>query len=165
MPISARSYGSVAGVASLTKHATTGGTFDGTTKPTLTDVEAFIDQRSALLNSKLTAAGHTVPIANADAVQALAFFVNNGAAADVEKAQRSGGYGDGTDDTRESMFLREWEKHEAFIASGALGAPEATPTPYDGFKVGGRTSTGDYLTPLFKRSQRPRDVDGDQVLR
>lgn len=165
MTLSVRSYGSVDGVAALTRHATNGGTFDATTTPTLDDVEGFINQRSALLNGWLAASGYGTPATGVDAILALAHFVHNGAAADVEKAQRAGGYGDGTDDTRESMFLKEWEKAEKFITSGALGSPSTTPTPYDGFKFGGRTSTGASHTPLFKRSQRPHDIDGEQSAR
>ncbi len=63
MTLSAYAYGSVAGVAAYVKHlASSAGTFDAATKPTLTEVEAFIEQRSAMLNACLAEAGYTIPI-------------------------------------------------------------------------------------------------------
>src|SRR5262245_64161004 len=93
MPLDSNSYGSVAGVAAYVKRLTnSSSTFDGTTNPTLTEVEAFIDQTSDVLNGWLAAAGYVIPVTQADAVNVLARWSNLGSAGLVELSQRAGGY-------------------------------------------------------------------------
>jgi hypothetical protein len=79
MTISTRSYGSVAEVAALTWRYTTAGSFYDTstgppattaTKPTLTQIEKWIDNASATLNVMLSNAGFAIPITQADAKSA-----------------------------------------------------------------------------------------------
>jgi hypothetical protein len=71
-PISpSNSYGSAAGVASLTKVFTNAGSFDTTTLPTLANVVSWIDEVSAIVNTALAAQGFTIPVSNATAILAL----------------------------------------------------------------------------------------------
>lgn len=80
MPLSSWAYGSVAGVAALRPNWATGaGTFDGTTNPTLTTVETWIDQISSMINSKIGTMGFVTPISSVEYPQItsqLDLFVN-----------------------------------------------------------------------------------------
>ena len=159
MPLDANSYGSVLGVAAYTKRlANASATFDANTNPTLTEVEAFLDQTSDVLNGWLAAAGYVIPVTQADAVSALARWANLGAAGLVELSQRAGGYDAEDENRRENKFLAMFEKAEAYIKSGALGALGAAtvsddlPSPLSGLRVGGVTSGGQKLRPIFKRT-------------
>jgi hypothetical protein len=75
MAVGSNSYGSAAQVAALTRRYTTNGVYDGTTNPTLTTVEGWIDSASATINVGLAAAGFTIPITQADAKAAIAQVV------------------------------------------------------------------------------------------
>lgn len=67
MAIGANSYGSVAEVAALTARYLSGGTYTTTTRPTLAQVEKFIDNASATLNVMLANVGFSIPITQTDA--------------------------------------------------------------------------------------------------
>lgn len=159
MALADYAYGSVAGVVAYVRHlANASGTFDATTTPTLTEVEAFINQRSARLNACLAEAGYAVPIpAGATMARAiLDYYVCNGAAADCELTQRSAGDSD-TENDRERMFLKIWEGACAFVGSAAFaslpGVGQPNPSPgVSGLYVGGRTSSGQRLRPVFTRT-------------
>lgn len=158
MTLDANSYGSVAGTAAYVKRLTNAsGTFDATTNPTLTEVEAFIDQTSDVLNGWLAAAGYVIPVTAADAVNVLNRWSNLGSAGLVELSQRAGGYDAEDENRRENKFLRMFEAAEEYIKSGALAALGATtitdnlPSPLSGLVVGGTTRGGQRLRPIFKR--------------
>jgi hypothetical protein len=72
MTVSANSYGTASGVAGRVRVLTTGsavaGTFDTLTIPTLANVESWINQFSAILNSALASARFVVPITQEDCV-------------------------------------------------------------------------------------------------
>jgi hypothetical protein len=133
-------------------------TFDGTTTPTLTEVEEFINQTSDVLNGWLTRAGYVIPVAQADAVRVLDRWANLGAAGLTELSQRAGGYDAEDENRRENKFLAMFEAAEAYIESGALAALGATqvadslPSPVSGLRVGGVTRSGQRLRPIFKRT-------------
>lgn len=153
MPISVNSYGSVTGVQAYIRHMT----LDATNNPTTAQIEAFIDEMSAILNGWLAAAGYTVPVSTpSTAVSILGRYANVGAAGMAELTQRSSGYAANAPNNRENKFLDEFYKAEAFINSGALGnlgVPEATGAdqPYFGLHVGGHTTGGGALKPIFRR--------------
>lgn len=66
MAIRSDSYSSVAEVVAFTRHLLDGeATYNSTTRPTLTDVEKFIDRASASLNVALSRQGFSTPITNA----------------------------------------------------------------------------------------------------
>ena len=90
MPIGANSYGSVTDVAALCRVYTNAGAFDTTTVPTLANVESFIDQISAIVNTALAAQGFTTPITQADAKRACDSTVNQ-IASDLAHAANSAG--------------------------------------------------------------------------
>jgi len=75
MAVGANSYGRASDVAALCRVYTNNGTFDATTVPTIENVESFIDQISALVNTALAAQGFTVPVTQADAEQACKSLV------------------------------------------------------------------------------------------
>ncbi len=157
MPLDANSYGSVVGVAAYTKRLASGGTFTTLTTPTLAEVEAFLDQCSDVLNGWLVRAGYVIPVTQADAVNVLARYANLGAAGHVELSQRAGGYDAEDENRRENKFLDLFATAEAYIESGALaalGTPQVAgslPSPVSGLRVGGVTSSGQRLRPIFKR--------------
>jgi hypothetical protein len=158
MALDANSYGSVAGVAAYTRRlANLDSTFDQDTRPTLVEVEAFLDQCSDTLNGWLSAAGYVIPVTNANAVNVLARYANLGAAGHVELSERAGGYDADDENRRENKFLDLFARAEMYINSGALGALGATtttndlPGPLDGLRVGGVTAGGLRLRPIFKR--------------
>lgn len=67
MAVGANSYGTVAEVAALVPRYTSAGAFSTTTKPTLAQVENWIDKASATLNVLLARSGFAIPITQADA--------------------------------------------------------------------------------------------------
>ena len=75
MAIRANSYGSVVEVAALTPRFTNEGAYDGTTTPTLTQVEKMIDRVSGLVNVVLAQQGFAIPVSQADAKLMLDDFV------------------------------------------------------------------------------------------
>lgn len=78
MAINANSYGTVLGVAALARRWTNAaGTFDTTTKPTLAQVESWIDQNSGTINVTLAGCRYTtLPITEGTVVFSFASFVN-----------------------------------------------------------------------------------------
>ena len=157
-------YGSIAGVAAYVRRlANSASTFDTTTRPTLVEVEAFLDQCSDTLNGWLAAAGYVIPVTQADAVRVLSRYANLGAAGHAELSQRAGGYDAEDENRRENKFLDMFALAETYIQSGALGALGAAvvtgglPSPVSGLRVGGRTRTGQALRPMFTRTSFGND--------
>jgi hypothetical protein len=70
MTVGANSYCTAADVGALTPRYLATGVFSTTTRPTLAQVEAWIDQVSGVLNLALSTVGFTVPITQADALLA-----------------------------------------------------------------------------------------------
>lgn len=165
MAIGANSYGSVAGVAVLVpRYATTGGTFDGTTRPVLATVEGQIDQVSALVNAILGNAGFAVPVDQADCVLLLAFFVNQEVAAIVEGINGSGRFGpvpkEGGGKGRFALIM---EDVKAFVDANAPGfermgaARDYSVT--SGMAFRDVDNNGDEIVPLFQRNAFGHTVD------
>jgi hypothetical protein len=90
MAVSARSYGTAAGVASYVGVYTVSGAFTTASNPTLANVESWIDQISALLNTALAKRGFTVPLTQADAVLAAKSLVEQ-LVSDLAHAANSSG--------------------------------------------------------------------------
>jgi len=159
MPLSANAYGTVAEVEAYTSHLIeSGSTFSATTRPTLAQVEQFIERRSAMLNGCLAAAGYVTPVP-VSAVQArltLDHYVVMGASGDCELTMRSAGYDADNDNRRENKFLSEFEHGCTYVGTGAfaaLGAPKSgASSPINGLYVGGRTVGGQPLRPIFGRT-------------
>jgi hypothetical protein len=93
MGIGANSYGTVAKVEALTTRWTDGGTYKTTTQPTLVQVEGFIDDVSALVNTVLAQNGFTIPVSATTAPianAALGLFVVMQAVALCDAAHYAG---------------------------------------------------------------------------
>ena len=75
MTIGGNSYGSVAEVQALTARYLSSGAFTTATRPTLAQVETWIDNASATLNVMLAKAGFSIPIADTDAKAACGQIV------------------------------------------------------------------------------------------
>jgi hypothetical protein len=154
-------YGSAAGTAKYVKHLTKNDAFDSTTRPTLAEVGEMLDESCAILNGWLSQYNYTVPVVATRAAAALSRYANLGAAGLAELAQRSAGYSETDQNRRENKFLAEFAKAEAFIAKGGLDglgiSPTTIPTPLSGFSIGGKTSGGLALRPMFRRSSFGND--------
>lgn len=90
MPIESRSYGTVANVCALVPRYGSSGAFTDSTRPTLIQVENWINQVSAIVNMILADLGFTVPVTQADAVKMLAGLVESAVADYAEYANRAG---------------------------------------------------------------------------
>jgi hypothetical protein len=157
-------YGSTTGVAAYVKRLTNDlGAFGVDTNPTEAEVETFLDQVCDTLNGWLARAGYVIPVTAARAVDALAKYANLGAAGHVELSQRAGGYDAEDENRRENKFFALFDQAEAYINSGALaqlGAAvqaNSAPPPLSGFRVGGRTRSGQAVRPMFKRTSFGND--------
>lgn len=75
MTIGSNSYGSVAQVQAMTGRYLSSGAYTTGTRPTLAQVETFIDNASATLNVMLAKAGFSIPITDADAAAACGQIV------------------------------------------------------------------------------------------
>lgn len=94
------SYSSVADVLSITKFLMDGqSTFNNTTTPTLTEVEGFIDEASAVLNLALAAEGFTASaiLANSTANLACSNWVRGWAASFVSLTSPTLGMGNNSE--------------------------------------------------------------------
>ncbi len=94
MAIGANSYGSVAGVEALSWRFTNAGSFDGTTKPTLVQVESWIDQVSGVINLTLAGCRYTtLPITIDTIIDTFDLYVNQITADIVEGSHDIGRLG------------------------------------------------------------------------
>lgn len=156
MAVSPRSYGSASGVAGYVGVYTASGSFSTATLPTLANVESWIDQVSALLNTALAARGFSVPLTQADAVLSAKSLVEQLVSDLAHAANSSGRF-------FSERFLERGVSHWYAIrsdinswveqyASGleelgeARGAPTAT-------EIGFRSTdnSGERTDPIFQR--------------
>lgn len=168
MALDTNSYGSVAGVVAYVRHMTNAmGTFDSSTSPTLTEVEAFLDQSSDMLNGWLARNKYTIPVTQADCVAILSRYANWGAAGLCELSMRNSGYSAEDENRRENKFLKLFNQAETFINSGALaqlGAAQTTdslPPALSGLRFGGQTRSGQALRPIFSRRMMGNDPNAE----
>jgi hypothetical protein len=94
MAIGAHSYGSTAAIAGMApRFANRSGEFDATTRPTLAQVEGYVDQVSGVVNTILAAGGFSAPISQSDVKLALDLFVNAEVVSIVEGVNGLGRFG------------------------------------------------------------------------
>lgn len=164
MALRADSYGSVEEVRALTRHLLDGSpTFDGETRPTLADVETFINRASGVLNAALASQGFTVPVTNSTAVLACDEWVVTQAARAAELTQRGTGYSD-AEGSRLAGFSQKsamaWVKDMAAAFQG-LGLSTANSPAHEGLMYTGLLKYDDrsdpdntsYEQPKFRRGQ------------
>ena len=156
MAIGANSYGTVAEVAAMTARYLIGGTYTTATRPTLAQVEKFIDNASATLNVMLAKAGFTIPITDADAAAACGEIVVECVVDMCHAANSTGRFF--TDRALERGMnpikairedIAEWVESQA-PGLEALGAARST-SQLDGIAFRGTDDAGDEVFPIFQR--------------
>lgn len=163
MSIREDSYGSVAGVMALTRHLLDGAaSYSTTTRPTLAEVEGFLDRWSAVLNVALLAAGVDAPVTHEMIRLTADQFVIRQAAAEVELTHRGAGWGD-TENTRARALMMTDANATAAAIGAALQEVNATGAPgkaSDGLSYTGFPATYDryaidagYERATFRRGQ------------
>lgn len=100
-------YPSLQQIESLTKSltASASGKYDTTTIPSITEVLAFQDDVTAMLDGLLVGAGIAVPITEAS-VGIIRLYANNCVAMQCEMTQMSAGFRSDNSDTRAAAFKR-----------------------------------------------------------
>lgn len=130
MTVDPSSYGTSAGVASFTpRYANTESPrdFDTGTKPTLAEVEGWVDEVSGILNIILSDNRFSIPVSQASAKKALNLFVHQEVAALVEGSHNAGRFGPSAKNPRSGRFdliFRDVEEFVKRMAGGleAMGA-------------------------------------------
>jgi hypothetical protein len=156
MAVSAHSYGAAADVAALTRRFTNAGSYDTTTTPTLTQVEGWIDQISAILNVLLAEQGFAIPITDADIVLMLKNFVTTQVADLCNYANSAGrffsekGLKTGPWSAIQKEAAEFIEQHAAGIEN--LGATRTT-SGLDALAFWETDDAGDEIEPMFSRKQ------------
>lgn len=165
MAIGANSYGSASEVAAMVPQYASSGFFTASTRPTLTQVETFIDRVSALLNAVLAQQGFEVPVTQADAKLVLDHFVVEEVADLCEAANRAGRFMQ--DRVRDrSRFRVVFDDCVSFIESQAEGL-ESLGTTRDrsltyGLSHWSSDDAGDDIEPVFSRKwMRQKIIDWD----
>lgn len=160
MTVGANTYGSVAGVQALVGDLVDSRTFSGSTVPTTTQVEAFLDDMAADLNRELEAAGYTVPVNSTNYPTAYAWLAKaneHGAAALVLVTMPQEGFDPAADveaggTSRSDMYIRLFNSALKVIANNKLKAGRDR-NRMAGIYAGARLdSSGDEKTPLFTRT-------------
>jgi hypothetical protein len=159
MALGANSYGDTTEIAALVPRHTDPGAelFTATTHPTLTQVETWTDQISAIVNSILAQNGFsTLPVTQADAKLMLDYFVNEEVAAICEGVNGSGRFGPtakrGGSKGRFAVIIEDVQN---FIEANAVGIERlGVPRPSDPFAGIAYRDTdegGDDTAPIFQR--------------
>jgi hypothetical protein len=154
--VGSNSYGSVDEVAAMTPRYLSGGTFTAATRPTLAQVERWLDTASATLNSLLAKEGFRIPITQADAKAAcdqiivevvtdLCHAANSAGRFYTERALERGNAP--TKVLRQEMA--DWVEDNA-VGLANLGATRLIP---DAGQVAFRDTdeSGDEIHPIFQR--------------
>lgn len=153
MAIRVDSYSSTGEVRAYTRHLLDGqSTFNSTTRPTLTDVEKFIDRASGTLNTALRGVGLAVPIANSTAKLACDDWVTTRAAEYVELTQRGVGYSDG-EGSRTAAFRGLYSDAVTFAKQMKTGFEDL------GVTVLNKASAGLQFTGLTTQADRTDPTD------
>jgi len=158
MAIGANSYGSLTEIAALVpRYANDAGTFDGSTNPTGTRVEKFIDRVSAVVNAYLSQLGFTVPISQADAKLLMDNIVVEQVTLMVEGVRGSGRYAPNSKQiASRGMMSVLTEEVMTYLDAVAVGLEDlgATRSKSTISRISYRDAdeNGDATFPLFQRS-------------
>lgn len=148
MTVGANSYGTVAEVEAFTKHLLDGAIgFDNSTRPTVSEVEKFIDRLSAILNSALAGVGFDIPVTQGDVKLALDDWVVLKCTGYVELTARGAGSSDDPN-ARPRFFNKLHSDASAFVRDNARGWQRL------GAALDNVTSTGFSYTGMDKHSER-----------
>ena len=160
---SARSYGSLSGVASLVpRYASRGSTFDDTTRPVRTQLIGLIDQVSGLLNGIMAQNGFSIPVTQADVKMMLDLFVNQEVSAIVEGINGSGRFGPTTKTGgKKGRFALVFEDVELFVEANAAGferlGAARTFTFAAGIGFRAEDESGETIFPIRQRKEFDTD--------
>lgn len=158
------SYGSVDEVRALTRHLLDGhANYDDATRPTIGDVETFLNRASGVLNAALASQGFAIPITNTTAKLSCAEWVVTQSARAAELTQRGTGYSE-TEGSRLAGFSQKsamaWVKEMAPALQGlglsTSGAPAHEGLTFTGLVIRSDRSDPDntsYEQPKFYRGQ------------
>ena len=155
MALRGDTYGSIAGVLAYTREVLDGQTtFNSTTRPTLTEVEGFMDQASGALNVALNGIGLTTPITNSTAKLICSAWVNEKGVYHVNATKAGSGF----DGSRAGSFSALQESADEFCETNALGFKRL------GVGVSSKLSAGLQFTGLDVQSDRldPDDTSLEQ---
>lgn len=156
MAVGANSYCDASLVASLVpRYADTNNAFTTSTRPTLVQVEKYIDEVSGILNTMLSSAGFQVPITQEDIKLALSFFVSEEVAAICEGINGSGRFGPTANSPAKSRFNEVMKDTASFVKMNAVGFERLgairlfSETSGIGFRD--TSASGKATFPLFQR--------------
>lgn len=166
MAIRADSYSSIAEVEVFNVHLLDGqGGYNSTTRPTLVQVEKFIDRTSGVLNAALARWGLTVPIANSTAKLVCDDWVTLKAAEYCELTGPSTGAFSPTDETRAGVDKSLAGQASLFAQNNARafrahGVTATSAHPGAGLKFTGETVYADRADPEDASLRQPRFTRG-----
>lgn len=151
MTIRADSFSSAAEVTAYTRHLLDGQVaFNSTTRPTVTELEKFIDRSSGLLNVALSAAGFAPSriYSNSTAKLACDDWVTTRATKYVELTQRGTGYST-EEGSRTKAFENDAGDFVAMMSEGFvnLGIEQTVGNLSAGLQFTGLTVEGDRADP------------------
>lgn len=160
MALRADSYSNVTSVLAFSRRFMDGQlTFNSTTRPTLTEVEAFIDRASGALNLTLAQTGLATPIVNSTAKLACADWVVGQAVKLVESTQPAAGE-NGDENQRGRIFAGLYGSAAKFAEQHALGFKRLGCTvshaASEGLKFTGQTAQADRVDPDNTALEQPR---------
>lgn len=162
MAIRDDSYSSVEEVETFNIHLFDGqGGYDSTTRPTLTQVEKFIDRTSAMLNVALARWGLSTPVTNSTAKLACDNWVTLKTAEYCELTAPSTGAFSPTDETRAGVDKSLAGQADLFARNNvrsfrALGVGYTAAHPGVGLKFTGETVYADRADPDDSTLRQPR---------
>ena len=163
MTLRGDTYGSTAEVQAFTTHLLDGQTaFNSTTRPTVVQVEKFLDRVSGVLNSAIAGAGFTPAAiyANSTAKLACDDWCVARAAEYVELTQRGTGYSD-QEGSRTAAFRNLYGDAASFVKmvkpgwTNALNISQARPLS-SGLAFTGLTAEADRLDPDDNALEQPK---------
>ena len=115
------SYSDSTSVLAFTRHLIDGQTtFNSTTRPTMTEVQAFINRCSGVLDVAMAGVGLVTPITNTTAKLACDDWTTSRAAEYVELTQRGTGYSDG-EGSRTAAFRNLQKSANEFASMNRQG--------------------------------------------
>jgi len=160
MTIRADSYSSAEEVTAVTRHLLDGAeSFNSGTRPTLAELEKFIDRSSGVLNMALLGAGFTpaAVIANSTAKLAGDEWVTVHAAQWAEVTQRGAGWSDEQNQRLgQQAMMKDAAEYVAMIKPGLKEAGITTGKPsYEGLTFTGLTAQEDRADPDNSSLEQP----------
>ena len=163
MAIGDNSYGSVAKVEALVGRYTDDGRLTADTRPSRSQVEAWIDGVSSQVNVILAEAGFAIPVSQSDAANAIARFVVDEVAQLCHGANGAGSYAPGSETLRNTTANRQiLHNAEAFLAGHAAGLEHLGATRSramtDGLTCRTEDDAGDEIHPVFQRKMMGNQI-------